>query len=270
MKNRMPPLEHEDLAWLLHHVPVGILVQDAAGRVTWVNDTLETQLGMPAEDLLGKTAEELPLELTDTQAPEGTVYHLTSGLGGAEWLARDLQPLGEQPTQSVSFFLDITEAERARIQVDRLRQATLGQVSTDKETGLLSRKAVMAQLDAQVSRSRRYQNPLSVMLIRLSLREAEGEQSRSVVTFGRMLRDQTRWPDIIGRWDEQEFMLVLPETSAEAAKSLKDKILNGLAGSEASLTCSAGFGIAGWHKRDDPKVLVEKALHALNASTAAG
>ena len=44
MKNRMPPLEHEDLAWLLHHVPVGILVQDAAGRVTWLNDTLETQL----------------------------------------------------------------------------------------------------------------------------------------------------------------------------------------------------------------------------------
>jgi len=265
-------LEGADLASLLHQLPVGIIVQDASGKVAWVNETFEAQVGMSAEELLGGRAEDLPLAPTENGAPEGTLYHLAGGLGGAEWLARHGAPLDLQGGQSVSFFVDITEAERARLQVDRLRQAVLGQVSTDELTGLLSRRAVMNQLEAQVSRSRRYQNPLSVMLIRLHCAAKEGEPSnkQAVVAFSRLLRDQTRWPDIIGRWEEQEFLLVLPETTAEAAQALQGKLIEALSGlhvvnGNKPFTCTAEFGIAGWQRRDDPSVLLERAVGALGA-----
>lgn len=272
MKKDMPPLEGAELASLLHRLPVGIVIQDASGKVIWVNETFEAQVGMSAGELLGGRAADLPLSPTENGAPEGTLYHLAGGLGSAEWLARHGAPLDLQGGQSVSFFVDITEAERARLQVDRLRQAVLGQVSTDELTGLLSRRAVMNQLEAQVSRSRRYQNPLSVMLIRLycAVKAGEPPNKQGVVAFSRLLRDQTRWPDIIGRWDEHEFLLVLPETTPEAAQALQGKLAEALSGlhvvnGNKPFTCTAEFGIAGWQRRDDPSVLLERAAGALGA-----
>ena len=150
--------------------------------------------------------------------------------------------------------------------MDRLQQALHGQVSTDELTGLLNRRGLMSQLDAQVSRSRRYHNVLSVLVMRLHCLDgrAEPPSEETVTTVARLLRDQTRWPDIIGRWDERDFVLVLPETSAESAQRLSEKLRHHIAelppvnGAE-DRTWAVDFGISEWEKGDSAQTLVDKA-----------
>ena len=264
MKSPVPPLDTAELVWLLHAAPVGILIQDSEGRISWVNDTLAGQLGLQSQNLVGRSVSELPLEATEVRSPSGEIYYRPPASGVEEkWLARLEQRLESEDGGLVSFYRDVTEEEGARIQVDRLRQALLGQLSTDDRTGLLSRRAVMIQLEAQVSRSRRYNNPLSVVLVRLKCGSTDREEisEQGVVRFSRVLRDQTRWPDIIGRWDKREFILVLPETSASATGALTEKVkkqAGSLAGQDREAGCAVSLGVTEWRKGDDAESLIER------------
>lgn len=272
MKSAVPPFDTEGLVRLLHSAPVGVLIQDQAGRVSWVNETLTRLLDLPGEKIMGQDVSKLPLERTDIETENGAVYYLPRGGAGEEkWFARLEHPQDEQAGGALSFYLDITESERARIQVDRLRQALLGQLSTDDRTGLLNRRAVLIQLEAQVSRSRRYQNPLSVLMVRLDCPTMAGQEigEQGLVRFSRLLRDQTRWPDIIGRWDQREFMLVLPETPVSATAALKDKVMQQVESvleQPSDAVCTASFGAAEWLKGDDAESLIERAEADLAAA----
>jgi len=111
-------------------------------------------------------------------------------------------------------------------------------------------------------------------MIRLHIRGAAGAQrsEQGMVAFSRMLRDQTRWPDIIGRWDERDFLLILPETPAEATTAFKGKILRQLdafppISGDRGVACSAEFGIAAWRRGDDAQELVERAMDTLTVTT---
>lgn len=271
MNSAMPPLDASELVWLLHRVPAGVLMHDEAGTIAWINQTLETLLGISGQDVVGRTIHDLPLDPSDIQVSQGAVYRLSGRTGAeVEWLARETLSVDQTGTRFVSLYVDVTDGQRARLKVDRMRQALVGQVSTDESTGLLSRHAVMHQLEAQVSRSRRYENPLATVMIRLHFRGAAGEQrsEQGMVAFSRMLRDQTRWPDIIGRWDEHDFLLVLPETPADATTAFQGKILRQLdafppISGDRGVACTAEFGIAAWRKGDDAQGLVERAMDRL-------
>ncbi len=272
MKSAVPPLNTEGLVHLLHSAPVGVLIQDQAGKISWVNETLTRLLDLPGEEMMGQEVSKLPLERTDMETENGAVYYLPRGGTGEEkWFARLEQPSEKSDGGALSFYVDITEGERARIQVDRLRQALLGQLSTDDRTGLLNRRAVLIQLEAQVSRSRRYQNPLSVLMVRLDCPATAGQEigEQGLVRFSRLLRDQTRWPDIIGRWGQREFLLVLPETPFQATDALKDKVkqqVESAVEQSADPGCTALFGAAEWRKGDDAEALIERAEAELRAA----
>lgn len=260
MNRTMPPLSSEGLLALLHSVPVGIAVLDKGGKIDWCNLTLTSQLGLPEQEILGRNSEELPMVRDD----DG-LFHLPDAVEGTtEWLARLSCGLEEG---EALIFVDVTESENSRIHADRLRQALLGQSSTDHITGLLNRKAVMHQLESQISRSRRYGNPLSVMVMRICCSGGAAEKvARPILlTYSRMLRDQTRWPDIIGRWSEHEFLLVLPETTEESATALGSKIrkqITGLSvdGQEIEEICETSYGISEWRQKMDAMGLVKRAM----------
>ncbi len=270
MNSPMPHLDSVDMALLLEQLPVGVSIQDDRGGIIWVNSTLVRMLGVPGDKILGRAQDSLPLARSEHQTGEGELFQLADMVeGGAEWLACIVKPWlsGGLEMATVTYYLDVSDAENARIKVDRLTQALRGQTSTDFATGLLNKKAALAQLETQVSRSRRYHNLLSVVLLRLR-RQGGGAESLSkpmVVALSRLLRDQTRWPDIIARWGESEFLLVLPETSADSARLLADKIraqIPGLPTAERELGAqrAAAFGIAEWTKGDDSAALVRRAV----------
>ena len=274
--NQAPPdLSTGQLLQLLHDLPLGVALEDDAGVIVWANHRLLALLGREASGVLGHALSELPLQRGEHDTDEGQLFQVAGAPEeGPQWLICQEGP-GLGPGIHAVYVVDATELEQARIKVDRLTQALRGQISTDNATGLLNRRAVLSQLEAQVSRSRRYHNLLSVLVMELicTTGEAASQQrvdltQSMVLAVSRMLRDQTRWPDIIGRWDEMRFLLVLPETSAASAAVLRDKILDQLeqlpaVNGQEGTRCEARCGIAEWKKGDLAMTLLERAEHEL-------
>lgn len=271
----MEPITHllsdNGLAAILDHLPLGVCVTDGAGGILWANAAVRGLFGPSTKELMGLNEGDLPLQKGQHQTDEGQLMEVVGAPDfGTEWVIRLEGPvLQEQGRElKVVFYVDATEMEHARIKVDRLTQALRGQAATDQTTGLLNHASVLHQLEMQVSRSRRYHNLLSVVLLRLHCRATDGDRltDSQVLAVGRMLRDQTRWPDIIGRWSEFEFLLVLPETSVASAGILRDKVAEQLAllpeFTAAQVDCQAAFSTAEWHKGDTAMDLVERAAEA--------
>ncbi len=271
----MEPITHlltdNGMAAILDHLPLGVCVTDGDGRILWANPAASGLFGRSASELIGVAEADLPVQKGQHQTDEGRLMEVVGAPEfGTEWVIRLEGPvLPEQGGElKVTFYVDATEMEHARIKVDRLTQALRGQSATDQTTGLLNHASVLHQLEMQVSRSRRYHNLLSVVLLRLHCRVADGDglTDSQVLAVGRMLRDQTRWPDIIGRWSEFEFLLVLPETSVASAGTLRDKVAEQLAllpeFSAADVDCQAAFSTAEWHKGDTALDLVGRAAEA--------
>lgn len=268
--NRLIP--DSALAHVLESMPLGVCLLDGAGTILWVNDAMAGQMGRAREGLAGLREADLPLQDGQHQSDEGRLLEVVGAAElGTEWVIREEGPVlaGRDGEVTVRFYHDATEMEQARRKVDRLTQAMRGQAATDHATGLLNRQSVLSQLEMQVSRSRRYHNRLSVVLLRLRCvtHGVEGLTDSQVLAVGRMLRDHTRWPDIIGRWSDLDFLLVLPETSVSSAGALRDKVAEQLAALSEfdgdQVDCQAAFSTAEWQKGDTALDLLRRAEEAV-------
>jgi len=87
--------------------------------------------------------------------------------------------------------------------------------------------------------------------------------SGSLRDAARLLRDQVRWADLIGRRDAEELLLVLPETDAFAAvqlvHKLEDVLSRNVANGEARMRLAVQFGVAEWRRGDNVGFLLERA-----------
>lgn len=100
----------------------------------------------------------------------------------------------------------------------------------DALTGLLNRRAMERALKRELSRSKRYRSPLSVAFIDLDdfkkINDTLGHDSGDevLVHVAETLRKMSRQSDVISRFAGDEFVIILPETSAEEASSLIGRI----------------------------------------------
>lgn len=265
-----PALPNLDPSWP-DQAPCGMLLLDADGLATWCNATLERLSGMTRAEILGLSAEQLGRFV----APEGKLI-LNHG-GRERWLHLSRQPDGLGRT--LLTYQDLAREQELELQIERLSHQVEDLKLTDDLTGLLNRRAVTQALDQQISRSRRYQNPLSVVLVHVGLQPeatAPTDDVRNKILLGvsRFLRDRLRWVDQIGRWENNVFVMVLPETSEEEAHNLVEKIIdeNGLILLPAPFTptdLDLAFGIGRWRKGDDIRTLLRSVLAKLQTEDAA-
>lgn len=255
---------------VLEACPIGILAADQDGVVTWLNAAMKELLGVAAAEITGKALEVLPA-LTE-------VIHMPAVPGRPErWLRHWRQVVD---VQTVHYCTDITHYIQAHEERDRLARELEQKATTDPLTGLLNHRALMLGLEPQVSRSRRYQNPLSVVLMNVEgigeFDERYGGRAKEqvLIAVAQLLKDQMRWADLIGRMNTGEFLLILPETEADAAKKLVEKISEAVAqlrlsGDDgAPVRLRPQFGVAQWAKGDDPSLLLKRAARALKGAAA--
>jgi len=101
---------------------------------------------------------------------------------------------------------------------------------TDPLTGLANRRRLMARLEEEVSRARRYKTPLSVVMIDIdhfkSVNDTHGHAMGDVVlrNIGAMLKSSVRTTDLAARYGGEEFTLVLPHTDVPAAFQVADNL----------------------------------------------
>ena len=113
---------------------------------------------------------------------------------------------------------------------ERMGQAwTLATV--DLLTGALNRQALLARLEEELDRAARYQRPCSIVLVDLDhfkrVNDTHGHMAGDAV-----LREVAERPDqptsasvdLVGRYGGEEFMIVMPETDADAAAASAEKL----------------------------------------------
>ncbi len=94
---------------------------------------------------------------------------------------------------------------------------------TDELTGLYNRKYLHSRLDAEISRAKRYGTSLSCVLIDIdffkTVNDMYGYDWGDVLLkkIAQMLEALIRKEDILTRYGDEEFILVLPNTSEEQA-----------------------------------------------------
>ena len=95
----------------------------------------------------------------------------------------------------------------------------------DDLTGVRNARAFREAAGAEIERARRYQHPFSVAAIDLGSRVGD-ELVRAAAT---VLRGALRATDMVARLGRDEFIALLPETSAASARIVLDKLRTGLA-----------------------------------------
>ncbi|MBT8351992.1 MAG: diguanylate cyclase, partial [Deltaproteobacteria bacterium] len=143
---------------------------------------------------------------------------------------------------------------------------------SDPLTGLLNRRAMENALKREFSREKRYRRILSVAFIDLddfkSVNDAYGhDRGDELLKYvANQLFDISRDTDIVARFAGDEFILILPETSAGSTKNLMNRLKGYFLGhplktGRDSIPVSISFGVASTENRSikNPGMLLKKA-----------
>ncbi len=259
-------------AWF-QESPAAMLVLDAQGRILEANRELQNLLGVASEELMGHSADTLPFPHLRGLFESGEFHILGVGQEGRT-LRCTARPLSEPEGAVIHYYQESSELRLLQKENQALRRQLEELAITDPETGLATRRALSHTLELHVARSRRYNNPLSLVVIEIGLTDPEAPLTTELVTaVGRFLRDRLRWVDMIARWDEGQFIMILPETSIEDGQRLLIKIQEGFYdngffdGIEHGSFCLY-IGLAEWQKGNDARMLMQRAMQSLSGQKA--
>jgi len=142
---------------------------------------------------------------------------------------------------------------------------------TDSLTGLANRTRLNEALQNEYKRSMRNWHPLSVAIIDLDYFKKVNDELGHLVgdmvlkEVGSLLKSSVRGIDIVGRWGGEEFLVVCPETDADSATILADRIVarvsNHNFSSKRKQTVS--IGVASLSEDDTTDCLLARADSAL-------
>ena len=146
------------------------------------------------------------------------------------------------PAKLFSAF-DLTKRKRAE---SHARLLTI----TDPLTGLGNYRRILDVLRAEIERSGRTRRPFAVLLLdldglkKINDRYGHPAGSRALCRIGDVLRLSCRAVDTAARYGGDEFAVILPETTANAAAFVATRIRERIATDSEQPTLSASIGVA--------------------------
>lgn len=245
---------------LLDISPLAMTLTGSDGRLRGCNRAFAALTGERADTLAGQSPAD---GLLAPLLGQGTLINWIMPDGDSRWLALESYAIADMPGSSAHFYFDVTEKLRLKQERDSLARELQAQSLYDTGMGsLFSRHGILVSLRPLVARSRRYNSPLSLVTIRI---DTPAENGKTLTRIAHLLRDQTRWADLVGRNAERDFILILQETTRDAAEQLVRKLDAHLVrlNTNADSPVQACYGITQCQKNDDESSILERAESAL-------
>jgi diguanylate cyclase (GGDEF)-like protein/PAS domain S-box-containing protein len=143
---------------------------------------------------------------------------------------------------------DVSENKKTEEELLRL-------AATDPLTGAFNRREFTTLAEQESLRSQRYSRPLSIMMLDLDhfkkLNDTHGHAAgdKALQRFTTVCCNALRNIDIFGRWGGEEFVALLPETDAEGAAIIAERLRkivseNVLTYNEHKINLTVSIGIA--------------------------
>jgi len=149
---------------------------------------------------------------------------------------------------------------------------------TDHLTGLWNMRTFSRLLEAEHIRSSRYKHPFSLLMVDADnlkpVNDTYGHEAGSnmIKHLAKMLKAHLRESDSIARFGGDEFVVLLPETDADIALLVAERMRtsiekNHFKNSEKSIPVTVSIGIAVFpHHGDEPDTVMKKADESLYRS----
>lgn len=166
------------------------------------------------------------------------------------------------------------QSQRARIDAEQL-------ASLDPLTGLLNRRAFREHAGPLWSTAQRNQRPLAVIMMDLDFFKAINDTyghamgDQVLVAASRILSEACRSGDLAARWGGEEFVVLLPETDAQQAMILAERLRLKMAAqifdkAGEKIRISASFGVAEIGKHASLEALIDESDARLYVAKEAG
>ena len=295
---------------LMQHLVVPTFVIDTAGRVMIWNHACERLTGLAASEMIGTNEHwrgfynaprpcladliaQARINEVDIYYPEhGSISEARYGLYAENWcvmphhgtrlyLAIDAGPIYDKKGQLIA----VVETLRD-MTLQKLAQAALQELANhDGLTGIANRRAFDEALKIEWRRTMRDSKPLSVLMVDVdrfkdfndSYGHLAGDEClKQVATI--MSAQMQRASDVVARYGGEEFAVILPDSSAEGAATVADRVRTAVeaaripfSNSEFShVTVSIGAGSVAPSALVDSWQLVSTADAALYRAKASG
>ncbi len=145
---------------------------------------------------------------------------------------------------------------------------------TDPLTGMPNRRCFFEQAERNLSMSRRYQHPLTVLTLdvdhfkHINDRHGHAVGDMALQAIASALPEGLRETDVAGRIGGEEFAVLLPETSEAEAQEIAERLRQniaaiGLSADGREIPLTASFGLAVLDKEDRFSELLARADQAL-------
>lgn len=295
----------------------GLLVLDAKGRIVLANKAFGQTVNRSPDQLLGCTASKLPwIEYASEQDPAGdgaeTKYPWSQVIDDGAPRTGDLVKLTGNGDKTHTFvvnstpikdgkgvnrgvlasFEDVSDLEENRAQLsetlDRLTESSnqirqqneeLERLATrDPLTSCYNRRAFFEQFESHWNGARRYQYPLSCVMIDIdhfkNINDSFGHQTGDKVLqkVAQVMQTTARDGDVVCRYGGEEFVVLLPHIDVQDATCAAERLREAI---EAipfpDMTVTASLGVSalslGAH---DPQALLEQADTALYVAKRSG
>ena len=124
-------------------------------------------------------------------------------------------------------------------------------VKVDGLTGIANRDYINEFLSKEMSRSNRFETPLSIIMIDIDyfklINDNHGHLigDSVLIEFSKTLKDNIREADLVGRWGGEEFLIICPDTSLESAVAMSRKLQEKIKyiNTEPQVQLTGSFGV---------------------------
>lgn len=141
-----------------------------------------------------------------------------------------------KPVFLAGIVFDITEKKDTLLELENKNRILTEMSSIDGLTKIINHRTLIDQLKLEIIEAARTDSPLSIVLFDIDnfkkVNDSKGHVAgdQVLVDVASIMKNIVRKSDHVGRYGEEEFMVIFPKTSLSAASEISDRIRKSIEG----------------------------------------